>query len=233
MNISRANHIILRVLINFLDDAHKHKRKSGPQLSRKEVRKQGRQGKKQRKAEFFTTGPAQSNSTSLSKSSIGKRGALQEHPDSPQSKKRKVSQPSEARSSATAKAPSASHVTTFSRNSSLKEKLADVKGKKGDRSTTAERQASRSEKKSKTTARIVVPPTRKEDEDDVYIAYLESKLGYKKGVKKTARGGQEDDGLDGTFQLACALRCKSLNWPVRPIGCFGTGRIFRIAFNAD
>lgn len=56
-------------------------------------------------------------------------------------------------------------------------------------------------KKTTTKPKVVVktPPvkTRIEEEDETYINYLESKLGYSKGKKKGK--DTEDDGLDGAL----------------------------------
>lgn len=46
--------------------------------------------------------------------------------------------------------------------------------------------------------------TQKEKEEDAYIAYLESKLGYGKGSKKKMSAA-DDDGLDGMFLYAFSL----------------------------
>lgn len=47
----------------------------------------------------------------------------------------------------------------------------------------------------------VTSRTQREKEEDAYIAYLESKLGWRKGGKKTSTygSGLGDDGLDGAF----------------------------------
>ena len=46
------------------------------------------------------------------------------------------------------------------------------------------------------------PRTQKEKEEDAYITYLESKLGYGKSKGKKAR---HDDGLDGEYHVTCCL----------------------------
>ena len=57
-----------------------------------------------------------------------------------------------------------------------------------------------------TSAAPVAPRSRQEEEDDAYIAYLESKLGYRKGGKRTTKYGKGgDDGLDGAWYLSRAL----------------------------
>ena len=44
-----------------------------------------------------------------------------------------------------------------------------------------------------------IPKTPQEEKEDAYIAYLERKLGWVKGGKRTAQygKGEEEDGLDG------------------------------------
>ena len=54
-------------------------------------------------------------------------------------------------------------------------------------------------KKSKSSTVKLKPP--KEDKEDAYIAFLESKLGIDKGGKKKGQKVvEEEDGLDGTLQ---------------------------------
>lgn len=54
-------------------------------------------------------------------------------------------------------------------------------------------------KKKSSTMKLKPPP--KEDKEDAYIAYLESKLGINKGGNKK-RKATEEDGLDGTLQCS-------------------------------
>lgn len=55
-------------------------------------------------------------------------------------------------------------------------------------------------------------PSPKEDKEDAYIAYLESKLGLDKGGKKKGKKAtEEEDGLDGTLQCASPPYFKNLD----------------------
>jgi len=52
------------------------------------------------------------------------------------------------------------------------------------------------------------PKSQEEDKEDVYIRYLEAKLGWKNGTKTSAYGsGLADDGLDGAYRVI--LNCSS------------------------
>lgn len=52
------------------------------------------------------------------------------------------------------------------------------------------------------TVKLKPPP--KEDKEDAYITYLESKLGMNKGGKKKRKEAAEDeDGLDGALKCSC------------------------------
>ena len=69
--------------------------------------------------------------------------------------------------------------------------------KVSEESTLATKSPALLKKKSSTVK--LKPP--KEDKEDAYIAYLESKLGIDKGGKKKGKKvAVEEDGLDGTFQ---------------------------------
>ena len=58
-------------------------------------------------------------------------------------------------------------------------------------------------KKKPSTVKLKPP---KEDKEDAYIAYLESKLGIDKGGKKKGKKVlMEEDGLDGTLQCFSIL----------------------------
>jgi nucleolar MIF4G domain-containing protein 1 len=139
------------------------------------LRKQERTGVKQRKAEFFS---AQRTS---------KRGAEEEHTDSPQRKKVKfapevVSKPTPS-VTAPPKPPRLDESTT--------PRIEPVKAKPAKPKKTAlEKLVGRSDP----TPTSLGPRSQKDKEEDAYIAYLESKLGYGGGKKKNKR---EDDGLDG------------------------------------
>lgn len=51
-----------------------------------------------------------------------------------------------------------------------------------------------------------LPRGQQEEHEDAYIAYLESKLGWKKGGSRTSKYGKgmEDDGLDGMLGVVFA-----------------------------
>ncbi|KAJ6508008.1 hypothetical protein C8R47DRAFT_1036862 [Mycena vitilis] len=146
--------------------------------SRKELRKQERTGLKQRKAEFFSA------------PQTGKRVADEEHTDSPQRKKAKlttaVKQPT-----VPVTVPSKPTPATTTRAEPVKP-TKPAKPKK----TALEKLVGRSDP----APTSLGPRSRKDKEEDAYIAYLESKLGYSK--KKNKR---EDDGLDDLFDLASSL----------------------------
>jgi nucleolar MIF4G domain-containing protein 1 len=155
------------------------------QPSRKELRKQERTGVKQRKAEFFS---AQRTS---------KRGAEEEHTDSPQRKKVKfapevVSKPTPS-VTVPPKPPRLGESTT--------PRIEPVKAAKPakPKKTALEKLVGRSDP----TPTSLGPRSQKDKEEDAYIAYLESKLGYGGGKKKSKR---EDDGLDGAANLLYRLR---------------------------
>jgi nucleolar MIF4G domain-containing protein 1 len=141
------------------------------------LRKQERTGKKQRKAEFFSV--------------AAKRGAEEEeHTDSPQRKKIKLS--AEAVSNAPAPAPPKPTRTVESIEEGTKAKVVKpVKKAK----TALEKLVGRSDpagRRSEPTPASLGPRSLKDKEEDAYMAYLESKLGYTKN-----KGSREDDGLDG------------------------------------
>lgn len=56
------------------------------------------------------------------------------------------------------------------------------------------------EKTKKKPSTVKLKPQPKEDKEDAYIAYLESKLGIDKSGKKKGKKTVEEDGLDGTLQ---------------------------------
>lgn len=124
----------------------RRKGKSG--LSRKDVRKQDRNQRKQRKAQFFAG---------------TKRLVDDEHEEAPKPKKLKLDLPK----------------TTPAANT----KIPSNDQRKAKKPSALERLASGSR----------LPSSQRETEDDRYIAYLESKLGYGKGKKMA----DEEDGLGG------------------------------------
>lgn len=145
--------------------------KTRHQLSRKDARKQDREDKKKRKADFFSAPP---------KANLVKRPAPTEHTESPQRKKTKLSGAEPTR-------PPAPALPTQVKPA-LKKTLTSVTSAKPPKPRTAlEKLASRSDAPSLPRS----SRSQKEREEDAYIAYLESKLGR---GKKTA---EDDDGLDG------------------------------------
>ncbi|KAJ7455339.1 hypothetical protein B0H11DRAFT_252563 [Mycena galericulata] len=153
-------------------------------VSRKELRKQERSSQKQRKAAFFSAPqPA------------AKRGAEEEHADSPQRKKIKLgTNEATSREATSAKDPSkpkSVREVTAPRAEPAKPAKAVKKPK-----TALEKLVGRSDP----TPESLGPRSQKDKEEDAYIAYLESKLGYKKEKNK-----REDDGLDDLFDLASSL----------------------------
>jgi hypothetical protein len=61
-----------------------------------------------------------------------------------------------------------------------------------------------SSRRTATVAKVAkrLKPPSKEDQEDAYIAYLESKLGMDKGGKKKGKQAAEGDGLDGMLQYS-------------------------------
>ncbi|CAL1716321.1 unnamed protein product [Somion occarium] len=166
------------------------------QLPRKEARRQEREGRRQRKAEYFT-GRAQNV----------KRPAEDEHVESPRRKKQRLDTSASSNGAQNGKQQKAPFVTVAAPEPLPKK--AELKGhsKKPKPKTALERLAERSssgvaaplESKSKSKAqRSTLPRSRQEQEEDAYIAHLEAKLGWNKGGKRTGKYGKdlEDDGLD-------------------------------------
>ena len=123
-----------------------------PKRSRKEDRKQAREGKKRRKAEYFSSSGANSN-----------RVATSPHPDSPPPKKIMMAEPLQSRS-------------------------LDSRSK-----------AKENPSKHRSTVPIL-PRNPQEEDEDRYIALLESKLSSGKRSKNGAGYFKDimDDGLGGT-----------------------------------
>lgn len=175
----------------FVDDTHHRGPKGGRQPSRKEARKQEREGRKQQKVHFYTSHVVQ-------KPPQPKRAADNEHPDSPQRKKARFSQPT------TKAAPTPPRVPAIGSESVPLTKPSGNSKKVPKGETPLEKASRRADAASKkarasTSAPAIAPRSGREGEEDAYIAYLESKLGYQKGGKRTTKHGQEDDdGLDGT-----------------------------------
>ncbi|KAJ6576616.1 hypothetical protein DFH09DRAFT_1149872 [Mycena vulgaris] len=149
-------------------------------VSRKELRKQERTGRKQRKAEFFSVG--------------AKRGAEEEHTESPQRKKIKLAaEPANKEETPAKETPKPARATEPT--TSVAGEIKPVKPAKKTK-TALEKLVGRADP----TPESFGPRSKKDKEEDAYMAYLESKLGYTK--KKSNR---EDDGLDDLFDLASSL----------------------------
>ncbi|KAI0926110.1 hypothetical protein AcV5_008659 [Taiwanofungus camphoratus] len=202
---------LLEELDNQADGSHRPgpKRKTGQHFSRKEARKQERHDRKQRKAEFFISPYSNGGHTR------NKRHAEHEHPETPHRKKAKVahSEPSRVPSASEkgregGTEPKQSHLTkSYLKRSEIKPKTA--LGKLAERSQVAPHQ-------NKKTARpliTVIPRSREEEEEETYIAYLESKLGWRKGSKRTAKYGKGDDGLDDLLKDLDAIDDAMLSRP--------------------
>jgi nucleolar MIF4G domain-containing protein 1 len=155
------------------------------QISRKDVRKQDRLERKKRKAEFFS---AASNLNS------GKRSADGEHVESPKRKKVKVANPEPVASKNSG--VESVGVKLQVPSSQVSEELRTKSKSKTKPKTALQKLATRSETGRYSTS----SRSQKEQEDDAYIAYLESKLGYGKGGK-AKKQAEEDDGLDGMSMI--------------------------------
>jgi nucleolar MIF4G domain-containing protein 1 len=142
-------------------------------LSRKETRKQGRIGQKQRKAEFFSATP-----------SSNKHRAQDDHVESPKRKKAKLE-------SAT--------ILTGDYFPSIKQVNSPGKSSQSTLAVSTKLPTKPTSKPANGSSLIPksLPPSQKEKDEDAYIAYLESKLGYGPGSKKKKKS--EDDGLDGIW----------------------------------
>lgn len=167
---------------------HKYRSKAGTRLSRKDARKQERQGRKQRKAVFFAGHGTQAIHGV-------KRDAEQEHPESPRRKKAKVAHPGSS-------APKTSGRDKDGRSAALADGLGTKPKLEKKAISKPEKLAKPSNKassKTRSTPSVsAMVHTREEEKEDKYIAYLESKLGWRKGGRRTNNYGKGgDDGLDG------------------------------------
>ncbi|KAF9456613.1 hypothetical protein BDZ94DRAFT_1204156 [Collybia nuda] len=161
-------------LSDSIGNYHSVKKKQA-QATRKEVRKQDRAVRKRSKAEFFST--------------RYKRPAEVDHEEAPHHKKPKRDKP-QASVTSDSLLPRVPNISKVDVNSQKSLRIP------GSKSVTASL-----DKLSKSSDMVWVPAvkTRKEQEEDSYIAYLESKLGYTKRNKKKIT---EDDGLDDFLDLA-------------------------------
>lgn len=162
-----------------------HRHKNGrSHASRKDARKQERTDRKKRKADHFMVHSAHS----------AKRKTEEEHINSPQRKRMKMSKESVSR-------PPASRphnvVTTKVLPCHRPEEphTAESVPKQKLKTTALERLLNQSTVKPPKIASSG-PRTREEEEEDAYIAYLESKLGYAGGGSR-----RKDDDMDGLGDL--------------------------------
>lgn len=145
-----------------------------PKVSRKEARKQDREGKKQRKAEYFS-----------STTNNAKREATSPHPELRPPKKKAVVEPPRPQSS---DLQSQKDLSPRRGSSASKPKDARVVTSSSTR------------KRSSRPVGYNFPRSRQEEDEDRYIALLEAKL--TSGTKKSKNGvgyvkDIEDDGLGG------------------------------------
>ncbi|KAL1727850.1 hypothetical protein EV714DRAFT_253370 [Schizophyllum commune] len=169
---------------------------SKSKLSRKEARKQEREGRKQRKAQYFSTAHT---------TNPVKRRAEDDHVDSPKRKKAKTE------SGAAPPAPAARVGKQDGNATSSKEKAAADKKTTPAPDKKVKEKKAKDPKKPSALAKLagetskksskVTPRSRVEADEDNYIAYLESKLGLKGGKKKKSNP-EEDDGLDDLLDFA-------------------------------
>jgi nucleolar MIF4G domain-containing protein 1 len=163
-----------------------HRHKSGrSHASRKDARKQERTDRKKRKADHF-----------IHSAHSAKRKTEEEHVNSPQRKRMKMSEESVSR-------PPASQphnvVTKKMLPCHRPEELhiaAESVPKQRFKTTALERLVNKSTIKPRKIA-STCPLNREEEEEDAYIAYLESKLGYAGGGSR--RKDDDMDGLGGMF----------------------------------
>jgi nucleolar MIF4G domain-containing protein 1 len=175
-----------------LSGKHGH-RKGGPRkLSRKEARKHDREQKKQRKADFFTSSRPQDT----------KRHAEDEHTDSPSRKRAKLEESVKRTEQEPPKQKVLLSKPSPENTIERRHKFKDVKPKL----------ETPLEKLSRKTVNLPtkLPREQHEEHEDAYIAYLESKLGWKKSGSRTSKYGKgmEDDGLDGVL-IDVFILCES------------------------
>jgi nucleolar MIF4G domain-containing protein 1 len=146
------------------------------QLSRKDVRKQDRQDRKSRKAEHHSRAHMQPRERSVTL----KRAATHEPPQSSRRKKARFADPLPAQASLAPPEPLPARPT---------KRIAAPKPKSA---------LEKLDEKSRTAAPL---RSEREKQEDAYIAYLENKLGWRKGKDKTKSygAGLHEDGLDGAL----------------------------------
>jgi nucleolar MIF4G domain-containing protein 1 len=178
-----------------------HRHKGHSHSSRKDARKQERMDRKKRKADHF----------SQTTHSV-KRKTEQEHVESPQRKRVKISQESGSRLPASKSHHAATTTTTTTTTKALSRKPDEPRTAesvpKQKRGTTAlERLVNKSAAKPRKEVASKGPRAREEEEEDAYIAYLESKLGYSGGNSR--RKDDDMDGLGGAPSLRLLLENSS------------------------
>ena len=160
-----------------LGSSHRNKGKNTP-LSRKDARKQERLDRKKRRADHFST--------------AGKRKPEEEHVDVPDSKRRKTDHVKGSTS------PQKTRHDSLARSDACKPTTSKSKP------TPLEKLASQSTREAPKVAPRITR-TREEAEEDAYIAYLETRLGYSNGSRRS--NGDEADGLGGgSMYLQCGHR---------------------------
>ncbi|KAI0091308.1 hypothetical protein BDY19DRAFT_991875 [Irpex rosettiformis] len=166
-----------------------HRKGGRGKLSRKDARKQDREQKKQRKAEFFSSSHAYNP----------KRPAEDEHVDSPRRKRVKVSEVTESTKHAERKHVKRKTLDTKSSRQEHTERPQDAVKQIGGKLETPLEKLSRKTSSGRTAnAPSVLPRSQQEQQEDAYIAYLESKLGWSKSGSRTSKYGKGlgEDGLD-------------------------------------
>jgi nucleolar MIF4G domain-containing protein 1 len=164
-----------------------HRRNGHSHSSRKDARKQERTERKKRKADHF--------SKTHATHSAGERKTEQEHVESPQRKRVKISRDSVSRPPATKSHHEPTTTTKVpSRPRTEEPRNAESASKQKLGTTALERLVNKSAAKAKPLKEVSSkgPRSREEEEEDAYIAYLESKLGYSGGSSR-----RKDDDMDG------------------------------------
>jgi nucleolar MIF4G domain-containing protein 1 len=175
---------ILSLTIRAEQSSHRHNGHS--HSSRKDARKQERTERKKRKADHF--------SKTQTTHSAGERKTEQEYVESPQRKRVKISRDSVSRPPATKShhEPTTTKVSSRRRTEEPRNTESVSKQKLG--TTALERLVNKSAAKARSLKDVPSkgPRSREEEEEDAYIAYLESKLGYSGGGSR-----RKDDDMDG------------------------------------
>ncbi|KAG2154054.1 hypothetical protein DEU56DRAFT_952103, partial [Suillus clintonianus] len=168
-----------------VSEQNSHRHKGGrSHASRKDARKQERMDRKKKKADHF-----------IHTAHSAKRKTEEEHVDSPQRKRMKISQESVSKPPAS-KSHNATTTKVSSRHRPGEPHTTTEPVQKHKLKTTAlERLANKSATKPRKVA-STGPRNREEEEEDAYIAYLESKLGYAGGSSR-----RKDDDMDGLGDL--------------------------------